>query len=73
MLLKILQNSQEHTCARASFLTMLQASILQLIKKETLAQLFLYEFCEIFKSAFFIEHLRWLLLDGQVYIFIKLF
>ena len=73
MLLKVLQNSQEHTCARASFLTMLQASILQLIKKETLAQLFLYEFFEIFKSAFFIEHLRWLLLDGQVYIFIKLF
>ena len=32
-----------------------------LIKKETLAQFFSCEFCEIFKSTFFIEHLRWLL------------
>ena len=31
-------------------------------KKETLAQVFSCEFCEIFKNAFFIEHLRWLLL-----------
>ena len=27
-------------------------------KKETLAQLFSHEFCEIFKNTFFIEHLR---------------
>ena len=26
--------------------------------KETLAQLFSYEFCEIFKNSFFIEHLQ---------------
>ena len=30
--------------------------------KESLAQVFSYEFCEIFKNTFFIEHLRWLLL-----------
>ena len=33
---------------------------LRLIKKETLAQVFSYEFCKIFKNTFFIEHLRWL-------------
>ena len=27
------------------------------IKKETLAQVFSYEFCEIFKNTFFAEHL----------------
>ena len=31
------------------------------IKKETLAQVFHYEFCEIFKNNFFTKHLRWLL------------
>ena len=28
------------------------------IKKEMLAQVFSYEFCEIYKNTFFIEHLR---------------
>ena len=37
------------------------------IKKEALAQVFFYEFCEIFKNTFFIEHLRWLLFE---YVFI---
>ena len=32
------------------------------IKKETLAQVFSCEFCEIFKNTFFIEHPWWLLL-----------
>ena len=32
------------------------------IKKETLAQMFSFEFCRIFKNAFFTEHLQWLLL-----------
>ena len=31
-------------------------------KKETLAQVFSCEFCEISKNTFFTEHLRWLLL-----------
>ena len=35
------------------------------IKKETLAQVFSCEFCEIFWSTFFKEHLRWLLLSFQ--------
>ena len=32
------------------------------IKKDTLAQVFFWEFCEISKNTFFIEHLWWLLL-----------
>ena len=35
---------------------------MQLIKKETLAQVFSCNFCEIFKNTFFTEHLWWLLL-----------
>ena len=46
MFLKVLQNSQENTCAGASYLINLQAAL----KLETLAQLFSCEFCEIFKK-----------------------
>ena len=63
--LKFLQNSLENTCARASFLIKLQALGLQpcnFIKKETLAQGFSCELCEISKNTLFAEHLRWLLL-----------
>ena len=35
---------------------------LQLIKKETVAQMFSCEFSEIFRNTFFTEHLWWLLL-----------
>ena len=49
--LEISQNSQENTCARASFLIMLQAAC-NIIKKEALAQVFSCEFCEISKSTF---------------------
>ena len=56
--LKFLQNSQENTCARVSFLTMLQVSAYKFIKKEILAQVFFCEFCEISKNTFFAKHLR---------------
>ena len=46
--LKIYQNSQGKTCVRVSVL----------IKKETLAQMFSCEFCEMFKKTFFTEHFR---------------
>ena len=49
------QNSQENTCAKIS-------EAYNFIKKQTLAQLFSCEFCEIPKNTFFIEYLRWLLL-----------
>ena len=45
VLLEVSQNSQENTCARASFLIKLQAW--------ALAQLFSSEFCELSKSSFF--------------------
>ena len=53
VLLEISQNSQENTCAKASFF----------IRKETLAQVFSSEFCKILKNVFFYRNLRWLLLD----------
>ena len=49
--LEISQNLQENTCARVSFLIKLQAC--NFIKKETLAQVFSCEFCEISKNTFF--------------------
>ena len=45
MFLEISQNSQENTGAR------------NFIKKETLAQVFFYEFCQVSKNTFFTEHL----------------
>ena len=50
--LQILQISQENTCARVSFLIKLQAKACNFIKKETLAQVFSCEFCEISKNTF---------------------
>ena len=49
---KISQTLQEMACAGVSLL----------IKKETPAQVFSCEFCEISKNTFFIEHLWWPLL-----------
>ena len=39
---------------------------LQRIKKETPTEVFSCEFSEIFKSTFFVENLRWLLLSKQL-------
>ena len=55
--LEISQNSQEYTCARVSLLIKLQASPATLLKKETQAQLFSCEFCEISKNTLFTEQL----------------
>ena len=63
MFLKILQSLQENTCARVSFLIKLLAEACNLIKKETLAQLFSCELSEILKTTFFKERLLWLLLN----------
>ena len=49
LFLDILQNSQENS--------------LQLYEKAALAQMFSCEFCKISKDTFFVEHLRWLLLN----------
>ena len=50
--LEILQISQENPCARVSFLIELRAEVCNLIKKETLTQVFFCEFCEISKKTF---------------------
>ena len=54
---KFSQNSQENTYARVSFLIKLQA-----LGKDTLAQAFSCNFCEIFKNTSCYSHLWWLLL-----------
>ena len=53
LFLKILQNSQESTCAESQSLRPAT-----LLKKETLAQVFSWEFCENFKSTLFTDHLQ---------------
>ena len=52
MFLEILQNSQENTCVRVSFLIKLRAEACNFIKKEALAQVFSCEFCKISENAF---------------------
>ena len=54
---KFSQNSQENTYARVSFLIKLQV-----LGKDTLAQAFSCNFCEIFKNTSSYSHLWWLLL-----------
>ena len=49
--LNISQNSRKNTCVRVSFLVMPQAC--NLIKKETLTQVFSCEFSEVFKNNIF--------------------
>ena len=55
--LKISQNSQENTVARVSFLIKVQAVPATLLK-DTLAQAFSCEFCEISKNTCFTENVR---------------
>ena len=52
LFLEISQNSQESSCARVSFLKKLWPQASTFIKKETLAQLFSCELCEISKNTF---------------------
>ena len=51
VLLEISQNSQESACARVSFLKKWQDSGLNFVKKQTLAQLFSCELCEMSKNT----------------------
>ena len=54
---EISQNSQQNTCARASFLIKLQPEAFNFVKKETLSQILCCEFCEISKEHhFFTKH-----------------
>ena len=49
--------TRKHLCWRV-FLIKLQAWSLQLYLKETLAQVFCWEFCEIFKNTYLVESMR---------------
>ena len=62
--LKMLQNSQENTYARACFLNKVASfrPAQNFIKKASLAHIISREFYEIFKNNFFRENLRWLIL-----------
>ena len=51
--LEISQNSQENTCVRVSFLIKCRPKACNFIKKDTLAQVFSFRFCEISKNTFF--------------------
>ena len=53
MFLKISQNPQEDNCARVSLKIKLQALTCNVIKKDTLAQVFPCEFRKILKNTFF--------------------
>ena len=46
----------ENTCARVSFSTKLLGEARNFIKRDTLAQVFSWEFWEIFKNTYFEEH-----------------
>ena len=50
---EISQNSQENTCARDSFNNVADLRPATLLKKESVAQVFYCEFCEIFRNTFF--------------------
>ena len=63
MLLRILQNSQEETCAGVFFYKAVVLNV-ELIQKETPAQVFFWDFFENFKNIFFKEHLLWLILNN---------
>ena len=52
------QNSQNKHLCRSLFLIKLQDWNLQLYKEETPIQVFSFEFCEIFKNKFYMEHPR---------------
>ena len=57
MFSKIKENSEKNICAGSPFLIKLHAEDLQLIKIETLAQVFYCEFCEIFKNTLLTEQI----------------
>ena len=68
MFLKVLQNSQENTCAWVSFLIKLQTSNQQLYEHETLAQS--CDFCETFKSTVFFFFFFFQKISGQLLLFV---
>ena len=54
--LNVTKFTGKHMC-HSLFFNTVAGGACNFIKKETLAQVFLCEFCEIFKNTFFTEHL----------------
>ena len=55
VVLKNIANSQQNICTRI-FINKFASLASNFIKKETLAQVFSWEFCDIFKDIFLREH-----------------
>ena len=64
VLRNFLENSQESTCARASFLIKLQAPA-TLLKKKLWHRCFPVNFAKFQRTSFFTEHHWWLLLNSE--------
>ena len=62
--LEILKNSQKNTCTRVYCLIKLQAC--NFIKKETLAQVFFYELCEISQISQFLLQFQSLIIFEKI-------
>ena len=60
--LKNFENSQENTCARVSFSIVAGLRPANLLKKRIWQRCFSANFAKFLRTAFFIEHFRWLLL-----------
>ena len=56
--------TEKHPC-QSLFFNKIADVAYNFVKKETLAQVFSCEVCEIFKNIFFTEHLQWLLLNDR--------
>ena len=63
---------QQHKAKKFQYQKNLHSVVL-FIKKGTVAQAFFYEFCEVLKNTFFVEHLRWLLQFVTIQVFVVTF
>ena len=70
--LKILQNSQENTCARVSFLIKLQAKACNLIKKGLQQRYFLVNFKKFLRTPF-LQNTSWRNVHHFVYVLLIFF
>ena len=70
--LKILQNSQENTCARVSFLIKLQAKACNLIKKRLQQRSFLVNFKKFLRTPF-LQNTSWRNVHHFVYVLLIFF
>ena len=70
-----MQNFQERTCSGVSFRINCSQEACNFIKKQTPAQVFSRDFCEISKNTYFVEHLRTVAskITGELVYLIKTF